>query len=88
MVVMRVIELTHSAGLVAHESPDVDIVVPVYNEAGQLEASIRTLSDFVNREFPLTARITIADNASTDGTWDKAVGLAQSLVGVRALHLD
>jgi len=85
---MSVIELTHQAGLVAHKSPDVDIVVPVYNEAAQLEASIRTLSDFVNREFPLSARITIADNASTDGTWDKAVGLAGSLVGVRALHLD
>jgi putative flippase GtrA len=88
MSVMSVIELSHEAGLVAHESPDVDIVVPVYNEAAQLEASIRTLSDFVNREFPLTARITIADNASTDGTWDQAVRLARSLVGVRALHLD
>ncbi|MGH8996105.1 MAG: glycosyltransferase, partial [Acidimicrobiales bacterium] len=85
---MSVIELSHSSGLVDAAAPDVDIVVPVFNEAAQIEASTRALYDFVNREFPLTARITIADNASTDGTWEKAVALANALVGVRAIHLD
>jgi len=88
MGAMSVIELSRPSGLVDHEVPDVDIVVPVYNEVAQIESSVRALYDFVNREFPLTARITIADNASTDGTWDRAVALANSLVGVRALHLD
>jgi putative flippase GtrA len=88
MAAMSVIELSRPAGLVADENPDVDIVVPVYNEVAQIESSVRALYDFVNREFPLTARITIADNASTDGTWDKAVALANALPGVRAVHLD
>jgi len=88
MASMSVIELSRPAGLVAGGTPDVDIVVPVYNEVAQLESSVRALYEFVNREFPLTARITIADNASTDGTWDKAVALANALSGVRAIHLD
>jgi putative flippase GtrA len=67
---------------------DVDIVVPVHNEAAQIEASVRVLRTFLDRSFPLTANITIADNASTDGTWAKAVTLASELGGVRAVHID
>jgi putative flippase GtrA len=88
MAPMSVIQLSEPAGLVAGQTQDVDIVVPVYNEAAQIESSVRALYEFVNREFPFTARITIADNASTDGTWAKAQALANGLVGVRALHLD
>src|SRR5205085_272991 len=32
-------------------------------------------------------RITIADNGSSDGTWDAATALAQELPGVRAVRL-
>jgi putative flippase GtrA len=42
----------------------------------------------VYAQFPFTAVITIADNASTDGTWKQAVELADELDGVRAVHLD
>ena len=38
--------------------------------------------------FPLATIVTIADNASTDDTWTIATGLAASLPGVQALHLD
>jgi glycosyltransferase involved in cell wall biosynthesis len=88
MAPMSVIELSRPAGLAVNQAPDVDIVVPVYNEVAQIESSVRALHDFVHHGFPLTARITIADNASTDGTWDTAVALANSLPGVRAIHLE
>jgi glycosyltransferase involved in cell wall biosynthesis len=88
MAAMSVIELSEPAGLVVGQTPDVDIVVPVYNEVAQIETSVRALYEFVNREFPFTARITIADNASTDDTWSKAQALANALPGVRAIHLD
>jgi putative flippase GtrA len=68
-------------------SPAVDIVVPVHNEATDLEPSIRRLHAYLNEEFPFSARITIADNASTDGTWEIATRLADELTGVRAEHL-
>ncbi|MCU4184112.1 bifunctional glycosyltransferase family 2/GtrA family protein [Acidiferrimicrobium sp. IK] len=66
----------------------VEIVVPVYNEERSLARSVRTLRSYLDQEFPFAATVTIADNASTDGTWDIASRLAAQLPGVRALHLD
>jgi len=69
-------------------APIVDIVVPVYNEEDDLEPSVRRLRSFLDTDFPFSARVTIADNASTDTTWDLAQRLAADLPGVRAAHLD
>lgn len=65
----------------------VEIVVPVYNEESVLEANIRTLRTYLDRRFPLRTLITIADNASTDRTWEIAARLAAALDGVRSIHL-
>jgi putative flippase GtrA len=67
---------------------DVEIVVPVFNEETDLEPSVRRLHAFLTDGFPFTAIVTIADNASTDTTWQRAVALADELPGVRAVHLD
>ncbi len=67
---------------------ELEIVVPVFNEAQQLAASITSLRTFLDRSFPLSTLVTVVDNASTDDTWNIAHGLASSLPGVRALHLD
>src|SRR3954453_2573728 len=66
----------------------VDIVVPVYNEERDLEPSIRRLHAFLHDGFPLPARITVADNASTDGTYLQARRLADELDGVRVVRLE
>jgi len=66
----------------------VDIVVPVYNEERDLDRGIRTLRSYLDAEFPFPTTVTVADNASTDTTWDLACRLAAELNGVRALHLD
>jgi putative flippase GtrA/glycosyltransferase involved in cell wall biosynthesis len=66
----------------------IDIVIPVYNEAEGLAASIRRLHAYLEDRFPLTWRITIADNASVDHTWGIACRLANELDGVEAAHLD
>ena len=68
--------------------PAVEIVVPVYNEAADLERSIERLHGYLSEQFPLSWRVTIADNASTDRTWPIACDLACRLDGVRAVHLD
>jgi len=65
----------------------VEIVIPVYNEERSLETGVRTLSRYLEEKFPFSASITIADNASTDRTWDIASGLAAQLPGVRAVRL-
>ena len=72
----------------SQRQPIVDIVVPVYNEAHDLEPSVRRLRAYLDERFPFTARITIADNASTDTTWAIAQRLEVELPGVRAVHLD
>ena len=77
----------------AHEpdvmtAPDLDIAMPVYNEAEQLTASVVTLRNYLDRSFPFTASVTIVDNASTDDTWGIARQLAATVPGVNALHLD
>jgi putative flippase GtrA len=69
-------------------APCVEIVVPVYNEAANLDASVRTLRKYLTDHFPFTWRITIVDNASTDGTWFRAARLAREVEHVHARHLD
>jgi hypothetical protein len=49
--------------------PLVEIVVPVHNEQQVLEASVERLHEYLVSSFPFAFRITIADNASSDGTW-------------------
>jgi hypothetical protein len=44
----------------------VDIVVPVRNEERDLAPSVRRLVSYLREGFPFTARVTIADNGSTD----------------------
>jgi putative flippase GtrA len=72
--------------LPANAPPTLDLVVPVYNEAADLAASVRRLHAFLET-FPFSCRITIADNASTDGTTSIADELAAQLPAVRVLHL-
>jgi putative flippase GtrA len=69
-------------------APAVEIVVPVFDEERDLEASIRTLHAYLTEHFTVPWLVTVADNASTDGTWAIAQRLAATLDGVRALHLD
>ena len=67
---------------------DVEIVVPVHNEQDDLDASVRRLHSHLRHDFPFTASITIADNASTDDTLSRAQRLSLELPGVRVVHLD
>jgi glycosyltransferase involved in cell wall biosynthesis len=66
----------------------VEIVVPVYNEARDLERSIVRLRLYLDTCFPFPAMVTVADNASTDATWSVAQDLAGRLPGVRAVHVE
>ncbi|GAA3884428.1 bifunctional glycosyltransferase family 2/GtrA family protein [Saccharothrix violaceirubra] len=64
-----------------------DVVVPVYNEERDLAPCVRKLHADLARTFPYPFRITIADNASTDGTAAVAEALAGELPHVAAVHL-
>jgi putative flippase GtrA len=64
-----------------------DVAVPVFNEEGDLETSVRRLHAHLGAHLPYTFRITIADNASTDATPSIAAALARELAEVRVVRL-
>ncbi|WBB76832.1 glycosyltransferase [Micromonospora sp. WMMD1128] len=64
-----------------------DVVVPVYNEEVDLGPCVRRLHAHLTAHFPYPFRITVADNASSDGTWAVAEALAAELPEVGVLHL-
>ena len=66
---------------------DVEIVVPVYNEAPHLTERITELRRFLDHSFPFRALVTVVDNASTDTTFALATELADTTPGVAAMHL-
>jgi putative flippase GtrA len=72
----------------AAREPVLDVVIPVYNEERDLARCVRRLHEFLRDGFPFSARITIADNASTDRTLAVAGQLAADMSGVRVVHLD
>jgi glycosyltransferase involved in cell wall biosynthesis len=72
---------------VARVTPTVEIVVPVHNEEAVLADSIRRLHDYLTEALPVSWRIVIADNASTDATPRVAQALAEDLPGVELLAL-
>ena len=72
----------------AETHPRVDIVVPVYNEAHVLDTNITRLHHYLRDRFPVPWRVTIADNASDDGTWQVAQSLHARYPRVHVVHLD
>ncbi|WP_245886830.1 bifunctional glycosyltransferase family 2/GtrA family protein [Umezawaea tangerina] len=70
------------------KTPVLDVVVPVYNEEVDLGPCVRRLHAEMARSFPYPFRITIADNASTDGTAAVARELVEELPEVVVVHLE
>jgi putative flippase GtrA len=66
--------------------PVLDVVIPVHNEEAQLADSVRIVVEHLDT-LPWSWQVTIADNASTDGTAVIAHRLARDVPGVHVLHL-
>jgi glycosyltransferase involved in cell wall biosynthesis len=71
----------------ARTAPVLEVVVPVYNEETGLEACVQRLQAYLLSSLPYPARITVADNASTDATLAIGRRLAAELPGVAVVHL-
>jgi glycosyltransferase involved in cell wall biosynthesis len=68
-------------------SASVEVVIPVYNEEDALPVSIPRLCEFLQSNLANTWRVTIADNASIDGTRAVSESLCHKLEGVNYLYL-
>lgn len=65
-----------------------DVVIPVFDEERDLAPCVRRLHRHLTQDFPYPFRITVADNASTDGTLAVAEALADEFAEVDVVHLD
>jgi glycosyltransferase involved in cell wall biosynthesis len=66
----------------------VDIILPVLNEAHVLERSVKALHGFLSDNLKQHDwRIVVADNGSTDGTFEIASRLGEQLGGIEASHI-
>ncbi|HTX29045.1 MAG TPA: dolichyl-phosphate beta-glucosyltransferase [Streptosporangiaceae bacterium] len=66
----------------------IEVTIPVYNEEKVLAANVRGLHSYLTAHLPHRFVITIADNASTDGTLAIAHRLREELPSIRVVHLD
>lgn len=69
-------------------TPVLDVVIPVYNEEKDLRRCVLRLREHLARTFPYAFRVTIADNASTDGTPLIAAELAANHSDVTNVRLE
>ncbi|MFF9363157.1 glycosyltransferase [Streptomyces griseoluteus] len=69
-------------------TPVLDVVIPVYNEEKDLRRCVLGLREHLARTFPYAFRVTIADNASTDGTPLIAAELAAHHPDVTSVRLE
>jgi glycosyltransferase involved in cell wall biosynthesis len=67
--------------------PQIDVVVPVLNEAHVLEKSVTTLRKFVASHPQWSWRVVVVDNGSTDGTDRVALELVKRFSDVRFVQL-
>src|SRR3954466_15518737 len=67
--------------------PLLDVVIPVHNEETDLEPCLRRLHAHLSEQLPYPFRITVAENASTDGTVAVARRGAAELAGIEVLVL-
>jgi putative flippase GtrA len=76
-----------AAEAVSLAPPVLDVVVPVHNEEAGLESCLRRLHEYLTAAFPYSFRITVAENASTDGTVEVGRRVAAELPGIDVLVL-
>ncbi|MFJ6844084.1 glycosyltransferase [Streptomyces griseoluteus] len=69
-------------------TPVLDVVIPVHNEEKDLRRCVLGLREHLARTFPYAFRVTIADNASTDGTPLIAAELAARHPDVTSVRLE
>ena len=66
----------------------VDITIPVLNEEGSLVSTLTTLAAHLDTQCPYDWRITVADNGSTDQTFELATTFAASNPRTRVIRLE
>ena len=71
------------------DNPFIDITIPLYNEEKRIEASVRKLIRFLRESaFPYRYELTLANNASTDGSRRIIESLAKEFAQIKVINLE
>lgn len=71
------------------DNPFIDIAIPLYNEEKRIEASVRKLLRFLQESaFPYRYRLTLTNNASTDGSRRIIEDLAKEFPQIKVINLE
>jgi glycosyltransferase involved in cell wall biosynthesis len=69
------------------KKPFLSIIIPAYNEAGRLPASLRRINAFLSTQ-PFEAEVLVVENGSTDGTFDVIQSMQDEIHGLKVRHED
>ncbi len=69
------------------ERPLISVVIPFHNESGQLERTLRAVSDTLVST-GLDYELLAVDDGSLDGTWEELLALAQADKAIRLIRLS
>lgn len=68
-------------------NPELSVIVPVYNEAGHIAASLRVIAETVASVTPCFELI-VVDDGSRDGTWQQLVSLSHDWKQLTIMRLS
>ncbi len=71
--------------MAASENPYLSILIPAYNEAARLPATLQQVHAFLSSQ-PFTSEIIVVENGSTDGTYEIAAELQKQIGNLRVMR--
>jgi len=71
--------------MAATQNPLLSLIIPAYNEAERLPASIEQIQTFLSAQ-PFSAEIIVVENGSTDGTYELVEALQKKIGSLKVMH--
>lgn len=71
--------------MAATQNPLLSLIIPAYNEAERLPASIEQIQTFLSAQ-PFSAEIIVVENGSTDGTYELVEALQKKIGNLKVMH--
>ncbi|MDP2990705.1 MAG: glycosyltransferase family 2 protein [Kiritimatiellota bacterium] len=69
------------------KNPFLSIIIPAYNEAARLPATLKQVHAFLASQ-PFTSEIIVAENGSIDGTFHIAQDMQKKIANLRLMHVE
>ena len=69
------------------KTPFISIIIPAYNEAERLPASLQAIDAFLHTQ-PYSAEVLVVENGSNDDTFALAQKMQKQMPALRAMHVE